>query len=249
MTPLGPGGPVDAWQQLQPSAAALRIKDLDFSDLLDEEDIDVLDMDTFDSSSAPTCFSGLPPPPPPPPPPLPGLAGSPPPPPPPPPPPAPSSALSGPPPPPPPPPPPLAALPPPAPPPPPPPLPGAPPPPSSQKQKKKTVKLFWKELKQADGPHKCRFGRGTVWASLDKVAVDTSRLEHLFESKAKELPVTKVTRPVVAGALWEVLRTAWQIFSSETFRRREEERCDRLVSPPRGRNVTQTGDSLTTVTA
>ncbi|KAM8761758.1 FH1/FH2 domain-containing protein 1 isoform 3-T3 [Acanthopagrus schlegelii] len=169
MTPLGPGGPVDAWQQLQPSAAALRIKDLDFSDLLDEEDIDVLDMDTFDSSSAPTCFSGLPPPPPPPPP-LPGLAGSPPPPPPP---------------------PPLAALAPLAPPPPPPPPPGAPPPPSSQKQKKKTVKLFWKELKQADGPHKCRFGRGTVWASLDKVAVDTSRLEHLFESKAKELPVTK----------------------------------------------------------
>uniref|UniRef100_A0A8P4KNG6 Formin homology 2 domain containing 1 n=1 Tax=Dicentrarchus labrax TaxID=13489 RepID=A0A8P4KNG6_DICLA len=84
-----------------------------------------------------------------------------------------------------------------APPPPPPPPPGAPPPPpsaaatSSQKQKKKTVKLFWKELKQADGPHKCRFGRGTVWASLDKVAVDTSRLEHLFESKAKDLPTKK----------------------------------------------------------
>uniref|UniRef100_A0A3B4TVH6 Formin homology 2 domain containing 1 n=1 Tax=Seriola dumerili TaxID=41447 RepID=A0A3B4TVH6_SERDU len=62
----------------------------------------------------------------------------------------------------------------------------------SQK-KKKTVKLFWKELKQADRPQKCRFGRGTVWASLDKVAVDTARLEHLFESKAKELPVAKVT--------------------------------------------------------
>lgn len=51
--------------------------------------------------------------------------------------------------------------------------------------------MFWKELKHADGPHKCRFGRGTVWASLDKVAVDTSRLEHLFESKAKDLPVAK----------------------------------------------------------
>ncbi|XP_073320910.1 FH1/FH2 domain-containing protein 1 isoform X3 [Pagrus major] len=171
MTPLGPGGPADAWQQLQPSADALRIKDLDFSDLLDEEDIDVLDMDTYDSSSAPTSFSGLPPPPPPPPP---GLVGSPPPPPPLPPP------LPG------------TLAPPAPPPPPPPPPPGAPPPPpSSQKQKKKTVKLFWKELKQADGPHKCRFGRGTVWASLDKVAVDTSRLEHLFESKAKELPVAK----------------------------------------------------------
>ncbi|XP_027137007.1 FH1/FH2 domain-containing protein 3 isoform X3 [Larimichthys crocea] len=165
MTPLGLGGPADAWEQLQPSAAALRIKDLDFSDLLDEEDIDVLDMDTFDSSSrAAACFSGIPPPPPPPP----GMAGPPPPPPPPPPP---------------------GGV---APPPPPPPPPGAPPPPSSnQKQKKKTVKLFWKELKQADGPQKCRFGRGTVWASLDKVAVDTSRLEHLFESKAKELPIAK----------------------------------------------------------
>ena len=167
MTPLGPGGPSDAWDQLQPSAAALRIKDLDFSDLLDEEDIDVLDMDTLDTTSA--CFSGIPPPPPPPP----GM---------------------GPPPPPPPPPPPGGM----APPPPPPPPPGAPPPPSSSAastRKKKTVKLFWRELKQADKPEKCRFGRGTVWASLDKVAVDTGRLEHLFESKAKELHVAKVTRP------------------------------------------------------
>uniref|UniRef100_A0A3Q4G6X6 Formin homology 2 domain containing 1 n=1 Tax=Neolamprologus brichardi TaxID=32507 RepID=A0A3Q4G6X6_NEOBR len=69
-----------------------------------------------------------------------------------------------------------------------------PPPPllGASQKKKKTVKLFWKELKQADGPKKCRFGRGTVWASLDKVAVDTASLEHLFESKGKELAVTKV---------------------------------------------------------
>lgn len=53
--------------------------------------------------------------------------------------------------------------------------------------------MFWKELMQADAPHKGRFGRGTVWASLDKVTVDKARLEHLFESKAKELPVSKVT--------------------------------------------------------
>uniref|UniRef100_A0A672ZB91 FH1/FH2 domain-containing protein 1-like n=1 Tax=Sphaeramia orbicularis TaxID=375764 RepID=A0A672ZB91_9TELE len=159
-------------------AAALRIKDLDFSDLMDEEDIDVLDMDAFDSASH---LSAVPPPPPP----IPGLAAPPPPPPPPPPLPG-GPGAAGPPPPPPPPPPPGA-----------PPLP--PPPPafgaeSSQKKKKKTVKLFWKELKQADAAQKCRFGRGTVWASLDKVAVDTARLEHLFESKAKELPVAKVTR-------------------------------------------------------
>uniref|UniRef100_A0A3B3I696 Formin homology 2 domain containing 1 n=1 Tax=Oryzias latipes TaxID=8090 RepID=A0A3B3I696_ORYLA len=64
---------------------------------------------------------------------------------------------------------------------------------SAPQQKKKTVKLFWRELKQADRPQKCHFGRGTVWASLDKVEVDTARLEQLFESKAKELCVTKVT--------------------------------------------------------
>uniref|UniRef100_A0A3P9HUZ9 Formin homology 2 domain containing 1 n=1 Tax=Oryzias latipes TaxID=8090 RepID=A0A3P9HUZ9_ORYLA len=159
MTPLGAKASVDAWDQLQPSD--LRIKDLDFSDLLDEEDIDVLDMDTFDSS-----HSGGPPPPPP----LPGSGIAPPPPPPPP----PGSGV-----------------------PPPPPLLGAARPLSSApQQKKKTVKLFWRELKQADRPQKCHFGRGTVWASLDKVEVDTARLEQLFESKAKELCVTKVTMGV-----------------------------------------------------
>lgn len=60
-------------------------------------------------------------------------------------------------------------------------------------KKRKTVKLFWKELKQSESPRKCKFGRGTVWASLDKVMVDTNKLEHLFESKAKDLPVAKVT--------------------------------------------------------
>ncbi|KAM4597363.1 FH1/FH2 domain-containing protein 1 [Fundulus diaphanus] len=170
-------GPADAWDQLQPSGSDLRIKDLDFSDLLDEEDIDVLDMDTFDSSSSSSRFSAVPPPPPlldgavpPPPPPPPLLGGAPPPPPPPPPPPG-----GG------------------IPPPPPPPLgsPRAPGLSSGLMKKKKTVKLFWKELKQPESPQKCRFGRGTVWASLDKVEVDTSRLEHLFESKSKELPVAK----------------------------------------------------------
>ncbi|KAM4744737.1 FH1/FH2 domain-containing protein 1 isoform 2-T2 [Anableps anableps] len=168
-------GPADAWDQLQPSGSDLKIKDLDFSDLLDEEDIDVLDMDTNPTSHC----SAVPPPPP-----LPGGAIPPPPPPPPP--------ILGAAPPPPPPPPPGGG---PPPPPPPPPVLGAPPPPSGWSsglmKKKKTVKLFWKELKQAESPQKCRFGRGTVWASLDKVEVDTARLETLFESKSKELPVGK----------------------------------------------------------
>uniref|UniRef100_A0A671QMM4 FH1/FH2 domain-containing protein 1-like n=1 Tax=Sinocyclocheilus anshuiensis TaxID=1608454 RepID=A0A671QMM4_9TELE len=159
MTPLSRGSQ-DAWEKLQPSSRPLRIKDLDFSDLMDEEDIDVLDIDTFDTGLP----NGVPPPPPP----VPGLGSAPPPPPPPPPPPGPASLA------------------------PPPPL---PPPPGGNDpaflNKRKTVKLFWKELKQPDSPRKCKFGRGTVWASLDKVAVDTAKLEHLFESKGKDLPTKK----------------------------------------------------------
>uniref|UniRef100_A0A8C1N0W2 Formin homology 2 domain containing 1 n=1 Tax=Cyprinus carpio TaxID=7962 RepID=A0A8C1N0W2_CYPCA len=175
MTPLSRGSQ-DAWEKLQPSSRPLRIKDLDFSDLMEEEDIDVLDIDTFDTGLP----NGVPPPPPP----MPGLGSAPKPPPPPPPPGPPGLA-------------------------PPPPLPSPgglsvpPPPPGllplSPSQgndlaflkKRKTVKLFWKELKQPDSPRKCKFGRGTVWASLDKVAVDTAKLEHLFESKGKDLPTKK----------------------------------------------------------
>uniref|UniRef100_A0A8C7JRE6 GBD/FH3 domain-containing protein n=1 Tax=Oncorhynchus kisutch TaxID=8019 RepID=A0A8C7JRE6_ONCKI len=185
MTPLARDRQTDAWDQLQPSSKALKIKDLDFSDLMEEEDIDVLDVDVFDVGVGRPSGGGggIPPPPPP----IPGLASAPPPPPPPP------GA-------------PFMSIPPPPPPPPggglcsppPPPPPGAPPSSSSSSsqtpdpafaKKRKTVKLFWKELKQSDSPRKCKFGRGTVWASLDKVTVDTAKLEHLFESKAKELPV------------------------------------------------------------
>uniref|UniRef100_A0A672IGU3 Formin homology 2 domain containing 1 n=1 Tax=Salarias fasciatus TaxID=181472 RepID=A0A672IGU3_SALFA len=168
-----------SWERLHLRAAMLRIKDLDFSDLMEDEDIDVLDVDS--SRPAASSTLGAPPPPPPLPPPLQGMA-----------------------PPPPPPPPPPGGIPPAPPPPPsgiplaPPPPPGGlplapPPPPSSALKKKKTVKLFWKELKQTDSATRCHFGRGTVWTSLDRVSVDTARLEHLFESKAKELTVAKVT--------------------------------------------------------
>ncbi|XP_056317722.1 FH1/FH2 domain-containing protein 1 isoform X4 [Danio aesculapii] len=204
MTPLSRGSQ-DVWEKLQPSSRPLRIKDLDFSDLMEEEDIDVLDIDTFDTGLS----NGIPPPPPP----VPGLGSAPPPPPPPPPPPGPAGLFS---PPPPPPPPPGfvgVASPPPPPPPPPPGGLSIPPPPGlfsmSPSQgmdpafvkKRKTVKLFWKELKQSDSPRKCKFGRGTVWASLDKVDVDTAKLEHLFESKGKDLPVAKKGAEVKKAAI------------------------------------------------
>ncbi|XP_072278591.1 FH1/FH2 domain-containing protein 1 isoform X3 [Pyxicephalus adspersus] len=175
------------WEKSAPqSETELKIKDLDFTDLCEEEDFDVLDFEASESaslsrSSMANCssspsFPGLPLPPPPPPPPLGGCPGFP-------------SPL-----PPPPacPPPPLGArLPPPPP---------APPSFSSTStdsiapafnKKRKTVKLFWKEMKEADCQSRGKFGKGTVWESLDKVMVDTEKLEHLFESKAKELVSSK----------------------------------------------------------
>lgn len=32
----------------------------------------------------------------------------------------------------------------------------------------------------------------SFWSKLDSVKLDTAKLEHLFESKSKEIPVTKV---------------------------------------------------------
>ncbi|XP_048829666.1 FH1/FH2 domain-containing protein 1-like isoform X2 [Brienomyrus brachyistius] len=154
----------------------LKVKELDFSDLLEEEDIDVLDIDSFDLGMSPGCLTPIPPLPPPgfgipPPPPLPFGSvdmGSPPPLP---------FHVGG-----------TNTGPPPAPPP-----PGMPPAPAIQNlepgfaKKKKTVRLFWKELKQIDSPRKSRFGDGTLWVGLQKISVDTAKLENLFESKAKEL--------------------------------------------------------------
>ncbi|NWI93515.1 FHOD1 protein, partial [Pitta sordida] len=179
------------WERLEASPVQLKIKDLDFTDLEEEEDFDILDTGAVTNgsflhpgiaaTSAGTCMVPPPPPPipgcPPPPPPPPPIPGCPPPPPPPP-------AAPG------------------CPPPPPPVAPGCPPPPGlsgtsatdgpSQAKKKRTVKLFWKELKQLDGTvGPGRFGQGTLWASLQNVEVNAAKLEHLFESRSKEVPTSK----------------------------------------------------------
>ncbi|NXT93037.1 FHOD1 protein, partial [Anhinga rufa] len=194
------------WERLEASPVQLKIKDLDFTDLGEEDDFDILDTGpiangsflppSIEATSAgtltvpppPPAIPGCPPPPPPPP----AIPGCPPPPPPPP-------AIPGCPPPPPPP-PAIPGCPPP--PPPPPAIPGCPPPPGlpgpsamdgpSQAKKKRTVKLFWKELKQLDrtvGPG--RFGQATLWESLQNVEVNSAKLEHLFESRSKEVPTSK----------------------------------------------------------
>ncbi|XP_049829302.1 uncharacterized protein LOC126267989 isoform X8 [Schistocerca gregaria] len=57
---------------------------------------------------------------------------------------------------------------------------------------KKTVKLFWKEVR--DDPvvaAKLHSVGGTIWDELPSVAVDTQKLEHLFESRAKDLIAKK----------------------------------------------------------
>nr|XP_012597943.1 FH1/FH2 domain-containing protein 1 isoform X2 [Microcebus murinus] len=163
--PLTPPSPkAEPIREIPSRVPRLCIGDLDFSDLGEDEDQDMLNMESVEA------VEGVPPPPHT----LPLLSGGPPPPPPPPPPP-----IKG--------------------PFPPPPPPAAPLPPSATDgpalpTKRKTVKLFWRELKLAGGcgGSGSRFGPcPTLWASLEPVSVDTARLEHLFESRAKDVLPSK----------------------------------------------------------
>nr|KAF6422360.1 formin homology 2 domain containing 3 [Rousettus aegyptiacus] len=61
-------------------------------------------------------------------------------------------------------------------------------------KKKKTIRLFWNEVRPFEWPCKNnRRCREFLWSKLEPIKVDTSRLEHLFESKSKELSVSKKT--------------------------------------------------------
>lgn len=187
--PMSPPSPkAEPIQELPTRVPKLCIGDLDFSDLGEDEDQDTLNAASAESEKPfsllpqpPSSFSGGPPPPPPPPPPI------------------------------------LGSCPPPPPPPPPPILGSCPPPPPlaapfphsvldgpSLPTKRKTVKLFWRELKLAGSPgySRSRFGPcPTLWASLEPVSVDTARLEHLFESRAKDVLPTKVNH--LDGQNWD----------------------------------------------
>lgn len=157
---------------------SLKINDMDFTDLKDEDDADVFAPPKIDFGA------GVPPPPPP--------GGAPPPP-----------HIPGAPPPPPgmvpPPPPGMGPPPPPLPgmaPPPPPPMGGTsfqptmtvdlpPPPGANLKKNKKTVKLHWKTV-QPENPHPSTKGE-TIWKNIITVKVDADKLEHLFETRQAEL--------------------------------------------------------------
>ncbi|XP_072316670.1 FH1/FH2 domain-containing protein 3 isoform X2 [Eucyclogobius newberryi] len=166
------------WDQLLATPRELRIKEMDFTDLGDEDDTDILDMDNLMKSGAPSPLhhAALPPPPP--------LFGCPPPPP-----------LFG------------KMMPPP------PPFMAPIPPPSPQfcrgdvpvfQKKKKTIRLFWNEVRPVDWQSKShKFCKDSLWSKLDPIKLDTSKLEQLFESKSKELPVTK--KAAVDGKRQEII--------------------------------------------
>lgn len=59
------------------------------------------------------------------------------------------------------------------------------------KKNKKTVKLFWKEVRDDPISH-VKLKSNLIWDELLPVNVDTQKLEHLFESRAKDL-ITKVS--------------------------------------------------------
>ncbi|XP_055892651.1 FH1/FH2 domain-containing protein 3-like isoform X7 [Biomphalaria glabrata] len=155
----------------------LMIKDMDFTDLKDEDDEDVFSPPKMflDNSFGPPPPPGMPPLPPPPP-----MGGMPPPPPPP-------GCV----------PPPPGGFPPPPPPPggrgpPPPPAsnsPALPPPPGANlKKNKKTVRLHWRTL--GVEPHPSLKGE-IIWKQLVPIKIDTDKLEHLFETKTTEMKTKK----------------------------------------------------------
>ncbi|XP_074059920.1 FH1/FH2 domain-containing protein 3 isoform X8 [Macrotis lagotis] len=160
------------WDQLMANPRELKIKEMDFTDLGDDDDIDVLDMDWGPRDSLipppppPPSFLCLPPPPPPP------LfdCSSPAP--------APANLLA---------PPPMFGTPQGL---------GWPQVPRGQPaftKKKKTIRLFWNEVRPFEWQCKNKRCREFLWSKLEPIKVDTSKLEHLFESKSKELSVTKKT--------------------------------------------------------
>ncbi|KAA8586189.1 hypothetical protein FQN60_007758, partial [Etheostoma spectabile] len=159
------------WDQLLASPRELRIGDINFTDLTEEDDKDILDAVLMGECSdlpppppPPPCILRFPPPPPilgscPPPPPLIGIMRPPPP---------PSFSAS---------------------------IPVPPPPePPLFNKKKKTIRLFWSEVRPTDSRYRDYKRSGdSFWSKLEPVKMDTAKLEQLFESKSKEMPVTKKT--------------------------------------------------------
>lgn len=65
---------------------------------------------------------------------------------------------------------------------------------STIKKNKKTVKLFWKEIQEfpASDSLRSKVG-GFIWDDLPEVHLDTTTLEHLFESRTNDLIIKEVS--------------------------------------------------------
>ncbi|KAM8967021.1 FH1/FH2 domain-containing protein 3 [Pelodytes ibericus] len=161
------------WDQLMAGPKELKIKDMDFTDLGDGDDIDVLNVELETRQPMKNCPPSAPPPPmnclgllPPPPPLVSGCFN-----------PVLSSMI-------------------------PPPLPSCytqscESPKLSRNEslfmkKKKTIRLFWNEVRpfEIQSFHHNRY-KNCMWSKLETIKLDTSKLEYLFESKSKELPASK----------------------------------------------------------
>ncbi|KAL6489634.1 hypothetical protein MHYP_G00033750 [Metynnis hypsauchen] len=106
------------WDQLMATPRELRIKEMDFTDLGEEDDVDILDVGNMMGRGEPPLFQ----------------------------------------------------------------------------KKKKTIRLFWNEVRPTDWQYSSHKNcKESLWTKLDPVKLDTAKLEHLFETKSKELPVTKKT--------------------------------------------------------
>lgn len=57
----------------------------------------------------------------------------------------------------------------------------------SLRKTKKTVKLFWKEVREDPVTATKVQKVGSLWTEIQPVELDTQRLEHLFESRAKDM--------------------------------------------------------------
>uniref|UniRef100_A0A8C6SL10 Formin homology 2 domain containing 3a n=1 Tax=Neogobius melanostomus TaxID=47308 RepID=A0A8C6SL10_9GOBI len=60
-------------------------------------------------------------------------------------------------------------------------------------KKRKTIRLFWSEVHPNDSHYSHKWRGDSFWSKMDAVKVDTGKLEHLFETKSKEMAVTKKT--------------------------------------------------------
>uniref|UniRef100_A0A6G1SA13 FH1/FH2 domain-containing protein 3 n=2 Tax=Aceria tosichella TaxID=561515 RepID=A0A6G1SA13_9ACAR len=58
-------------------------------------------------------------------------------------------------------------------------------------KRKKTMKLFWKEVREDRSLLAKLTKKKTIWDEIKQVPIDTQKLEYLFESKAKDLSLSK----------------------------------------------------------